>query len=157
MDESNIIPAEDDSRIFFFEIEGLGYNSNKAFIDESLYDMIKSMMPDSLREKISFDNNGMYLSGKHMIQPQMITQETITPDSVYLLHKHEDINSDALDEIVLQSAQELNRNLIIASSSRYVQEMMVFMNANHEDITKEDINHLVEKFYQTYKHIYERN
>ncbi|MFP4117918.1 MAG: hypothetical protein ACLFTR_03260 [Candidatus Woesearchaeota archaeon] len=155
MDADNFLEGADGTYIFFFETEGLVYQKNKEFIDSLLYDKVKKMMPHELESRITTDNNGMYVDGNHILQPQFARFGDDVTFPAYLLHPNEAIEAEELAEIVLESATEANKELIVASSSMYVRNMQVFMNNDPTKSSQEDIEAMIEYFHLAYRNVYE--
>ncbi|MFP4656721.1 MAG: hypothetical protein ACLFNK_04045 [Candidatus Woesearchaeota archaeon] len=155
MDLDNFLEGTDGTYIFFFETEGLVYHENKGFIDSLLYDKIKGMMPSGLGSKVTIDNNGIYLGEDHILQPQFARFGDDVTFPAYLLHPNEAIEAEELAEIVLESATELNKELIVASSSKYVCNMQIFMNGDPTKSSQKDIEAMIEYFHLAYRNVYE--
>ncbi len=150
IDEDNIVPASEGTKILFFETEGYPYITNKGFIDEMFYSKILSLVEPEQKARMGYDSTGVYIDGNHIVQPQ-IKHDDYALDSPVFLFSPAHFEEGELESILIESAEEVNRDLVIASSSGHIKDMKVWVYTDPREMTEEDTAAILEKFYQAYK------
>ncbi len=148
--------AEEDSRIFFLDLEGMNFQGYKNYINNMFYEKIKEGFEDEYQKRIFLDFSGVYMDrnpivlGEH-VPGTMMAQYKDCPS--YLIRANEDLGLDELSDLVLDSAEEMKKDLVVGSISKYVSGMRLMLPG--KVITEEQIEDATEKIHAAYKEVYD--